>query len=319
MASAKGTTGRQEQSIQRAAEQLLDLARSRTPAPSVYLYTVGDIADTDRPWQNPDPSTESRIWRDRHAAKPERMVDTLRTLLTPSKREIYSTSYLLDQVKAAAVDIGVSLIEHRDHQRAHLEAREHVEQLVDRLSTADERWDVILPILNLRLATRQSEIRIGPMRLIRDELGEYVFDGRDTARLGEFGQWAVKSYDLTSDERRAKWQRTFQEISSFAKVGAIPGDQRAALERAKRDTDTALAILRMSYYLYGSYFDRERYGTFGGHYDPIQRFDVMGSEMGGLRIALAAPAHPSQPLGGSANYRLHGAHRHPTASRYQRP
>ena len=197
---------------------------------------------------------------------------------------------MLEQVKGLAYDLGEELLGHRDSDRARRGAHQFLRALVERLDTSDERWDVVLPIVNLRLRIRGEAITIGPVHLVRDGLSRYVLHGGDPAALGEFGRWAAEEFDLGDPERRERWSGALGEIAAYGKVVGLRGDRQAAVEQAKRDVDTALAILRVSYYLFGSWSARERYGTYGSFFDPVQRFGVMGTTGGGLRITLTAPA-----------------------------
>lgn len=273
--------------IQQAAEQLLELVRNRVPDESTGR-TVGEIVDNEVPWENPDPSTRSLVWEWPHADQPERMAATVRSLVDPSTRATLSTAHLLEQVKSLAFDIGQALLDHRDQDRSLRDARHFLGDLVDRLETSDERWDVVLPIVNLWLQIKEGAIHIGPVLLSRDGLGRFIVHEDDSAVLGEFGHWAVEHFDLRVPEKRRQWSGELGMIGAYGKVVGIRGDRQAAIERAKQDIDTALAILRVSYYLYGSWSGRERYGTYGSFFDPMQRFGVMGTTGGGLRITLTA-------------------------------
>jgi len=279
-------TNKDSRAIEQAAEQLIGLVRTRVPVRGIGR-TVGEIVDGEIPWENPEPFTRSLIWEWPHADQPERMAATIRSLLDTSTRASISTAHLLEQVRSLAFDIGEDLLDHRDHDRSLSDARRLLPDLVKRLKTSDERWDIVLPIVNLWLHIEEP-VHIGPVLLVREGVGRFVVHDDDSAVLGEFGLWAVEHFDLHDPEKRRYWSGTLGMIGAYGKVVGLRGDHQAAIQRAKQDVDTALAILRVSYYLYGSWSGRERYGTFGSFYDPIQRFGVMGSTSGGLRITLTA-------------------------------
>ncbi len=272
-----------------AAGQLLELARRRVTEDKAFT-TVGEIVDAGLPWEDPDPFTRHLVWMGPDAVETERMAATVRALLPPSVRDRVSAAHLLQQVKELAFELGQSLLDHRDQDRTRRDARQLLQVLVERLAASDERWDVVLPIINLRLRIQGRTITIGPVQLGRDSLSRYVVHGDNAAALGEFGRWAVEHFALDKPENRNRWSGTLGEIAAYGKVVGLRGDRQSAIERAKRDIDTALAILRVSYYLYGSWSGRERFGTYGSFFDPVQRFGVMGTTGGGLRITLTAKA-----------------------------
>jgi hypothetical protein len=170
------------------------------------------------------------------------------------------------------------------------ESRSLLEVLVRRLSEFDEAWDVIIPVENLSLDISGAAVRIGPVLLVRDRISALVVFDNEDATLGEFGNWAVNHFNLEDPASRQKWSGALGEIAAVGMVTGIQGDHRYAIERAKRDIESALAILRVSYYLHGSWSTHEQFGSFGSMYDPIPRFDVMGTKEGGLRIILTGTA-----------------------------
>lgn len=273
--------------IVEAAEQLFELARQRVPAEDV-IVTVGEIVDAGLPWEDPDAFTRYLIWSRPNAVEPERMAASIRALLPKSIRSTVSTAHLLEEIKNLAFELGEALLDHRDQDRARQDAQRLLQTWIDRLSTSNEHWDIVLPIVNLGLDIRGEAVRIGPVLLVRDGLSRFIVHEDDSARLGEFGQWAVEHFDLHKPESRRRWSGALGDIAAYGKVAGLRGDQQGAIEQAKRDIDTALAILRVSYYLYGSWSGQQRFGTYGSFFDPVQRFGVMGTSSGGFRITLAA-------------------------------
>jgi hypothetical protein len=132
------------------------------------LVTVGDIVDSSTVSQDPEPFMRSLTWGAEGAELLESTIDTVRSLVSPGKREMTSSATLRSDLKDVAYDVGVELLDYRDADRAMATALEFVQSLIARLEAVDQRWDVILPLVNLQLRIRGRAIQIGPVLLVRD-------------------------------------------------------------------------------------------------------------------------------------------------------
>jgi hypothetical protein len=93
-----------------------------------------------------------------------------------------------------------------------------------------------------------------------------------------------------------------EHVSAYAKVEGISGALQAATERATRGVQLALLILKVVHHEHATFFERERFGTFGTFFDPVPRFGIVGSLAEDVRITLSATAialpsgDPESPL-----------------------
>lgn len=279
----KPKSARNQGSAENAANDLVTLARLRYPT-VIRAQTIGQIVDRNIPWDDPDPGVLNLVWDPRSVATLDRLVRHLSASLTEESRQKFSDSTLRQKTQRLAGQLGSDLLEHRDSKRLNSDATIRWNALVKELESNDERWDIVLPISNLRLATSRRAIRIGPVLIVRDPLAQYLWRGTNESDLAEFGRWAVRKHVQSGGALRA----TFDTIYSYAKVEDVPGEDSLAVQRAARDVRTALMILRLVYFKHGSFSERERFGSSGDFFDPVERFDLTGSLADDVRITLSA-------------------------------
>ena len=270
--------------LESTAKQLIEVARNRQVAINQYI-TVGELVDSEAQWDDPHPTMRCLIWRTPHADSPHSLAFTIRRLLSSEIRNSISNAYLLAQVKDAAYELGQVMltVRHHDFQS---NAQRQLHTLVTRIDKLDDHWDIVLPIVNLHLESSASPITIGPVQIIRDNLGSLFPTSGVVPSLGEFGSWAIQQYGSDDADERARMSGHFGQIFAYAKVAGIRGDHQFAIEQA-RDIDTALSILRIIYFMHGSWSGRAT-GLTGPITTRCPGSDVMGTTVGGLRITLSA-------------------------------
>jgi hypothetical protein len=278
------------------ATDLLNLARLRYPAEN-SARRVGDIVDRGLPWTDPEPAIRNLVWDEQGSLLLERIIATIRTLVSNQNREKTSTATLRADLKSLAYDVGERLLWHRDTAGAFEEARTAITTLLDRLENIEEAWDIVIPVVNLRLAINGRAIRIGPVLLVRDQLDRFLWRGDNQADLAEFGQWAIHEFGPEGGAFRGD----LEKVSVYAKIEAVEGHLQAAIERSTQFIHWALIILRVISSEHASFSERERFGSFGTYFDPVQRFGLMGSVTDDIRITLTAPRRDEGIAGGNAS------------------
>lgn len=238
------------------------------------LRTVADIVTSIEIWQAAIADEAEIAWQPGNIPGYVNAINEVSRLVSPPMVGRFSFTFLSQELSKLCFAQAREYLTHRDRERTRFDCKQAVVQLINRLDNWEECWDVLIPIVDLRLLIGAVGVRIGPVLIVRDDLNTHLRDGHPEYARREFGRWALNRLGLDTAEGKEQWGRTVAGIDTYAKVFAIRGDQEYAREIAEWNIESALSILRLVDDQLGSFLN------------PRQRFGMMGLPRGGFRFTL---------------------------------
>lgn len=257
--------------------------------------TVKDCLDADCVKSIQTPGMRSLSWFAGEEGTLSKALAACRACVRYGDDAGISDAALLNYIKDEAVGIGERYFDHRDPEQATSDSLDRVQSIIKAARENRSKWTFWFPIVRLIIPNDESSFSIGPVEFINEGLGCLVVHGHERRRLGEYGTWAVESYQLDKDEKRQFWSQHFGEIYSVAKVEGVSGDEPYAYREAREEIAKAFAILRVAHWSYGSWAGENDFVIPGEPLAVPMHFELKGSERGSVTTVLVSQVDPDNP------------------------